>query len=406
MGDINRIPNKIIERSMYIERIRPFMRKGIVKVLTGHRRVGKSYVMYQLIQIIRREEPDANIVYINMEDLTYDHLRTYDRLHDYVSQHLKNDGRNYIFIDEIQEVAEFWRAVRSWALNELNDIYITGSNSQMMGADVAGMLSGRYVEIRIWSLTYSEFLTFHHLEDSDETLNLYMYYGGMPYLAHLPKDDDVVTEYLRSIYATIVLRDVVQRKGIRSSDLLERMIRFLADNVGSLFSAKSVSDFLKSQQVKLAPNQVHDYADALAEAYVVSQVRRYDVVGKRLFERGEKYYFENLGICNVVAGYRWQDRAKRLENVVYNHLAAIGYDIKVGTMGKEEIDFVCQRGGETLYVQVALELSREETVAREFGNLLRIRDNYRKVVVSTDHWCGASYEGVEHVHVRELLMWK
>lgn len=319
---------------------------------------------------------------------------------------MKKDQKNYIFIDEIQEVSEFWRAVRSWALNEKNDIYITGSNSRMMSADIAGMLSGRYVEFRIWSLNYKEFLLFHEMEDNDESLELYMYYGGLPYLAMLPKDDDIVNEYLKSIYSTIVLRDVIQRKAIRSSDILERLIRFLADNVGSLFSAKSISDFLKSHHVNLAPNQVQSFVEALVDAYIVAQVRRYDVVGKRIFERGEKYYFENLGICNIVSGYRWQNRAKRLENIVYNHLVAMGYDVKVGTLGQEEIDFVCQRAGEKLYVQVALELSREETVAREFGNLLRIRDNYRKIVVSTDHWHGASYEGVEHIHIRKLLMWE
>jgi predicted AAA+ superfamily ATPase len=200
-----------------------------------------------------------------------------------------------------------------------------------------------------------------------------------------------------------VLRDVVQRKKIRNTAFLEQLIRFLADNIGSLFSSNSISDFMKSQRVNISPSQVSEYADALADAFVVDKIGRYDIVGKKLFERGEKYFFENMGIHNAVAGYKPQDRAKRLENIVCNHLLFCRYDIKVGSLPAGEIDFVCTRGGETLYVQVAVELSTSETIAREFGNLLKIKDNYPKIVVSGERSFENTYEGVEHIFIRDFL---
>lgn len=335
--------------------------------------------------------------------MEYDSIRDYAQLYSYVKEHSLANQRNYVFIDEIQEIDDFRRAVRSLALNDAYDIYITGSNSEMFSSDLANELGGRYVEFRIHSLTYMEFLRFHGLDDNDDSLEKYIHYGGLPYLVNLRLEDAVVAEYLTSIYSTIVLRDVVQRKKIRNTVFLEQLIRFLADNVGSLFSSKSISDFLKSQRVKLAPNQVAGYADALADAFIVTRVGRYDIAGKRLFERGEKYYFEDMGVRNAIVGYKPQDRAKRLENVVCNHLLACGYDVKVGSMATEEIDFVCGRNGETLYVQVSDELSRQETVDREFGNLLKIKDNYPKMVVSREHSFECSYSGVGHVNIRDFL---
>ena len=314
-----------------------------------------------------------------------------------------SERKNYIFIDEIQEIADFKVTIRSLAIDDNNDIYITGSNSEMFSSDLANELGGRYVEFRIYSLSYLEFLNFHKLSNDDVSLEKYFHFGGLPYLIHLPLEEPVVMEYVRSVYSTIILRDVVERKKIRNTVFLEQLIRFLANNVGSLFSSNSISDFLKSQQVKISPNQVSEYADSLVEAFVVHRLGRYDIVGKKIFERREKYFFENMGIHNAIAGYKPQDRAKRLENIVCNHLLFCGYDVKVGTLSSEEIDFVCTRGRETLYVQVAIELSSPETIAREFGNLLKIRDNYPKIVVSGERSFENSYEGVEHIYIRDFL---
>ena len=379
------------------------MKTPIIKVMIGHRRVGKSYILFQLMELIIEEEKNANIIYINKEDIEFVDITYYKELNQYITARLVNNRRNYIFVDEIQEIEDFQIAIRSLALDDNNDIYITGSNSQMFSSDLANELGGRYVEFRIYSLSYLEFLDFHDLPNNDESLEKYTRFGGLPYLIHLPMDESVVMEYIRSVYSTIVLRDVIKRKKIRNTEFLEQLIRFLANNIGSLFSSKSISDFLKSQKVNISPSQVSEYADSLVEAFIVHRVGRYDIVGKRLFERGEKYFFENMGIRNSIAGYKPQDRAKRLENLVCNHLLYCGYDVKVGTLATEEIDFVCTRDRETVYVQVAIELSSPTTIAREFGNLLKIKDNYTKIVVSGEHSFEDSYEGVEHIYIRDFL---
>lgn len=393
----------IFQRELYISKISPFIDKQIVKVLTGHRRVGKSYILYQLIDIIEASNKSANIIYINKEDITFDKIRDYEQLNDYVASKLKNDTKNYIFVDEIQLITDFHIAVKSWALDENNDIYITGSNSNLLSSDLANELGGRYVEFTIYSLSYLEFLDFHKLDNNDDSLERYFRYGGLPYLIHLPYDDAVIKEYLSSIYSTIVLKDVIQRKKIRNTDFLERLILFLASNTGNLFSSKSINDYLKSNKEESSVNQIIEYTNALAEAFVVHRIGRYDIAGKKVFERGKKYYFENLGIRNVIAGYKPQDRARRLENVVLNHLLYCGYSVKVGTLPPEEIDFVCTKNGETLYVQVTIELSSQETIDREFGNLLKIKDNYPKIVVSGERSFENTYEGIEHIYIRDFL---
>lgn len=403
ISDMANFPSILHRRDTYIERIKPFMRTPIVKVMIGHRRVGKSFILFQLIDLIRSEEKNANIIYINKEDIDFVDIISYHELYDYISMKLVNGKKNYIFIDEVQEIKDFKIAIRSLALDDHNDIYLTGSNSKMFSSDLANELGGRYVEFRIYSLSYPEFLKFHCLSNDDDSLEKYIHFGGLPYLIHLPLTEAVVMEYISSVYSTIILRDVVERNKIRNTIFLEQLVRFLANNIGSLFSSKSISDFLKSQKVKMSPSLVSEYADSLTEAFVVHQVGRYDIVGKKFFERGEKYFFENMGIRNVIAGYKPQDRAKRLENLVCNHLLFCGYDVKVGTMNTEEIDFVCTRGGETLYVQVAMELSSSETIYREFGNLLKIRDNYPKIVVSGERSFENSYDGVKHIHIRDFL---
>lgn len=397
-------PLLIKKRENYIQRILPFMRKPIIKVLTGQRRVGKSYILLQLMEQIRAEEPQANIIYINREDMEYDFMTGAKELNDYVQSKMANNKRNYIFIDEIQDINQFEKALRSLLLDENNDIYITGNNAKMLSGELATYLSGRYVEFTIYSLCYSEFLYFHNLEDSDDSFALFSKFGGLPYLIHLKLEDSIVFEYLKSIYSTIVFRDVVTRYNIRNTLFLEKFILFLADNIGSIFSAKSISDYLKSQNTKLATNQIQTYADFLTSSFLVHKVGRYDLVGKKIFEIGDKYYFENMGIRNTICGYKLQDRAKVLENIVYNHLLYCGYQIKVGALAGQEIDFVCEKAGEKLYVQVALRLDEETTIQREFGNLLKIQDNYPKIVVTNDQFAGNTYEGVKHLYIRDFLM--
>ncbi|NDO61351.1 ATP-binding protein [Bacteroides caecimuris] len=397
-------PRILKKRKGYIDRIKPFMQKSVAKVLTGQRRVGKSFLLYQLIEEILAEEPDANIIYINLEDFAFSFLQTAEDLHSYIISHSKEKAKNYIFIDEIQDIPGFEKIIRSLLLNEDNDIYITGSNAKMLSGELATYLSGRYIEFKIYSLSYSEFLEFHGLTESETSYELYSRYGGLPYLLNLPLEDETVNEYLKSVYSTIVFRDVVSRYKLRNTLFLEKLIQFLSENIGNLFSAKNISDYLKSQHTTISVNQIQSYTEYLNNAFLIHRVERYDLIGKRVFEIGEKYYFENMGIRNIVIGYRITDKAKILENLVYNHLLYKGYDIKVGYYGDKEIDFIGEKNGEKLYIQVALKIDSDKTAEREFGNLLKIQDNYPKIVITEDTFNGNSYEGIRHCPIRRFLM--
>lgn len=396
-------PKILKKREGYIEHIKPFMRKSVAKVLTGQRRVGKSFLLYQLIEEILSEEPNANIIYINLEDFAFSSLQTAQDLHSYIISQSRKKENNYIFIDEIQDIPGFEKVVRSLLLNEDNDIYITGSNANLLSGELATYLSGRYVEFKIYSLSYPEFLEFHELMESEKSYELYSRYGGLPYLLNLPLEDETVNEYLKSIYSTIVFRDVVSRYKLRNTAFLEKLIQFLSENIGNLFSAKNISDYLKSQHATVSVNQIQNYTEYLSNAFLVHRVERYDLIGKRVFEIGEKYYFENMGIRNIVVGYRITDKAKILENLVYNHLLYKGYKVRIGYYGDKEIDFIGEKNGEKLYIQVAVKIDSEKTAEREFGNLLKIQDNYPKMVITEDNFKGNSYEGIRHCPIRQFL---
>jgi predicted AAA+ superfamily ATPase len=364
--------------------------------------VGKSYLLYQIINYLKSDDPNANIIYINKEDLQFDSIKDAASLNEYVLSQSRPDVINYIFIDEIQDIVDFEKALRSLLLVESNDIYITGSNANLLSGELATHLSGRYVEFNVYSLSYTEFLQFHSLEDSDQSLESYIKFGGLPYLIHIGLSD-ISFEYLNSIYNTIVYRDVVSRYNLRNNQFLDKLIEFLADNIGSLFSAKRISDFLRSQNTNIAPNQIQQYCAHLANAFIIHEADRFDLAGRRIFEIGSKFYFENTGIRNVITGYKVKDRGKLLENVVYNHLRFLRYQVYVGVLRAREIDFVCERGNERLYIQVALRLDTDATIDREFKNLLDIPDNYPKIVVSEDHFKGNTYEGIRHLHVRDFV---
>lgn len=395
-------PNSI-PRPLYIDRVLPFVGKDLIKVFTGQRRVGKSHLLFQLMAIIKEKDSDSNIIYINKEDLAFRTIKNAEDLNKYVIENQSKAHKNYVFIDEIQEIENFEDVLRSLLLDTSIDLYCTGSNAQLLSGDIAGRLSGRFIEIQVYSLTYTEFLTFQQLEDTVESLQKYMKYGGLPYLKHIPLEDNVVFEYLKNIYSTIVFRDVINRYAVRNTPFLEQLVFFLASNIGSIFSAKKISDFLKSQKVNIAPNQVQIYVQHLANAFLIHQVKRYDVEGKRLFEIGEKYYFENLGIRNALWGYHPQDMGKIMENIVYNHLVAHNFTVNVGVLGANEIDFIAEKNGEKVYIQVALSLLEEKTIQREFGNLQKIKDNYPKMVVTMDAFSGNTVEGIAAIDLKSFL---
>lgn len=395
-----------IPRQKYLKRIEPFIGKNLIKVFTGQRRVGKSYLLFQLMEEVKKRDSEAKILYINKEDLSFAHIRNADDLNAYVLQNKSADGKTYVFIDEIQDIENFEAALRSLLLDKNLDLYCTGSNANLLSSDIAGHLSGRYIKIPVYSLSYSEFLQFHQLEDSDEVLEKYLKFGGLPYLIHLSLEDPIVFEYLENVYSTILFRDVINRFSVRNTAFLEQLVLFLASNTGSLFSAKKISDFLKSQKINIAPNQVQTYIQHLTNAFLIHRVNRYDITGKRLFEIGEKYYFENLGIRNALWGFRPEDRGKILENVVYNHLLTENYKVQVGIIADNEIDFIAEKNGEKTYIQVALTLNEEKTIEREFGNLLKIKDNYPKLLITMDRFSGNTFEGVKVTDLRTFLLGK
>lgn len=391
-----------ISREAYMEKLIPFIDKDVIKVLVGQRRVGKSYMLFQLIEYLVKRNPGAPILYINKELKDFDFIRNNDDLHDFVRTN-SGEQKTYLFIDEIQDIEHFENALRSLLATGIYDIYCTGSNAQLLSGDIAGHLSGRVLEVKIFSLSYKEFLQFHKLDNHAGTLEKYLKFGGLPYLINLPLEDHIVFDYLKNIYATILYKDVVGRYNIRNTHFLENLVKYTADNIGNIVSAKRISDFLKSQRTNISTQVVLNYLMHLTNALMLFKVSRADLYGKKIFESWEKYYFEDIGLRNSINGYRQADIGKVLENVVYLHLLISGYEVNIGVSGNTEIDFVGCKNGEKIYVQVAYLLPDQTTIDREYGNLLKIKDNYPKYVVSMDEVHGNTYRGIRQFHVRDFL---
>lgn len=393
---------RYIKRPLYLNKISPFIDKDIIKVIVGQRRVGKSYLLFQIMDLIKEKHKNANIIYINKELNEFDKIKNHQDLLAYIGKNTKGK-KNYIFIDEIQDIEKFEKALRSLKAKGEYDIYCTGSNANLLSGELATYLSGRYIEIKVFSLSYGEFLHFHKLKESQESFLKYIKYGGLPYLLNLELNDEIVYNYLKSVYNTILLKDVVARYKIRNVSFLENLITYLADNTGSLVSAKKISDFLKSQKINISPNIVLDYLSFLVSAFFVFKVSRVDIQGKKIFEVNDKYYFEDLGLRHSVVGYKQPDINKVLENLVFLHLQISGYKVAIGQLKDKEVDFVCEKQGKKIYIQVAYIIT-DENKEREFGNLLAIQDNYPKIVVSMDEMIdGKSHKGVEHKNIRDFL---
>ena len=392
-----------IERPLYIDRIKPYIGKNLIKVLTGQRRVGKSYLMMQIRDLIRENEPGTRIIYINKELHEFSMITDNVSLLEYVNRQHARKGKVALFIDEIQDIDSFEKALRDLVTRKNFDIYCTGSNARLLSGELATLLSGRYIEIRVYGLSYPEYIMFRDIKDSAETFRTYLREGGLPFLIHMGSDVHVVNEYLNTIYNTILLKDVVARYNIRNVKLMENLVLFLAGNIGSIVSARKISEYLKSQKINISIQVVIDYLGYLESSFLIHRVRRSGIMGKRIFEIGEKYFFSDIGIRNVIAGYNPTDIHKILENVVFLHLRIAGYDVTVGSEGGREIDFIASRGGKRIYVQVAYLLEKPETAEREFGNLLDIRDNFPKYVVTMDELNETdSYLGIHRIHVKDF----
>lgn len=394
---------KRINRIYYTQRISNLLGKGEVIVLTGHRRAGKSCILECLKDML---DEQGNVLYLDMENPDNISISTFEHLNTWIKEHISKDRHNYILIDEIQEITDFEKTLRYWIKQDNIDIIVTGSNAMMLSSDIASVFAGRYFRVHVNSLSYSEYLQFNSLQNSDDSLLSYLHWGGLPFLSNISNDDiRSRTDYLGSIYDTIFVKDIVSRKQIRNVSLIDNLAHFVADNNGKLFSANSIAKYMKGKDNAVSSNTVAEYMDTLCATYMIDKVKRYDIKGKRLFEQQDKYYFEDLGLRNYLCrDKRLVDMEKVLENAVYLKLKQEGYDVYVGQLDGKEIDFVARRGEDTIYYQVALRISNEETYEREFGNLKLIRDNYPKYVITMDNISSMINDGgIKVIHAKDFL---
>ncbi len=398
---------EIIVRKTYLTHIISHLNRGMMIILVGQRRVGKSFMLRQTHNWLKENRPDATVVYINKELLDFSHITNAKELHDFVSPQFTPGGDNYLLIDEVQDIEGYENALRSLHAEDRCQIIATGSNAYIFSTDLSTRLAGRYIEIPIYGLSYTEFLEFHGLEDSDAALADYLRIGGLPGLRLYDiKDEIPVRDYLQGVYNTIMMRDVIAREQIRNVPFIENLSRFIADNDGKLITTGSIVKFMKSQGEQISNTMTAAYISHLCKALIIKPVARYDIHGKKLFEQIFKYYFADHGLRNYLCGFNLRGSIEKvMENVVYLHLLTRGYNVNVGILRAGEIDFVATKGNRTIYVQVSYMLASEETVEREFGNLAAIKDNFPKYVVTMDPVTGGfdRYPGINHVHLREFL---
>ena len=384
----------MIKRELYLKQIRNFIDKPIIKVITGMRRSGKSMILKLISEeLLEKGVSPQNIIYINFESLMFDDLTEFKALYRYIiekSQNLK--GKIYILLDEIQEVQHWEKAINSFMVDLDCDIYITGSNANLLSSELATYIAGRYIEIKIYPLSFAEYIDFAKKQNpqkiltKEEYFEEYLQFGGLPGIHNFNYDKNNIYQYLADIYNSILLKDVIAKNNkIRDVDLLERIVLYAFDNIGNTFSAKNVSDFLKSQGRKLSRETVYNYLKALENAYILSRVQRYDIKGKSILETMEKFYLMDLGFRHTKLGYRSNDIAGYLENIIYLELLRRKYTVNIGKLQTKEIDFIGSFQEKKLYVQVTYLLSSPETIEREFSPLKNIEDNYPKYVLSMDN---------------------
>lgn len=399
----------MMKRELYMKQIRPFIGTELIKVMTGIRRCGKS-VMLELIQeeLMESGVDPAQFISINFEDMNYAHLQTAKALHDEITKRAINmDGKMYLFFDEIQEVTDWEKCINSFRITLDCDIYITGSNAKLLSGELATYLGGRYVEFVIYPFSFAEFLELYHTVSPNtsvtECFQKYLLSGGMPYLANIRYEEAPSKLYLHDLFNSVQLKDILKRNKIRDVDLLERIIAYVIANVGTTFSATSLAKFLKNEKRTVSSETILNYIKYCCDAYLFYQVKREDLQGKQILASNEKYYIADHGIREAVFGGNMRDINLILENIIYLELLRRGYKITVGKLGDKEIDFVCDKQGEKLYVQVCYLLASEETIQREFGAYDNIRDNYPKYVVSLDEF-DMSRNGIKHRNVRDFLL--
>lgn len=399
---------KLIPRPFYEDHVLRLIDRNTILFLIGQRRVGKSFILRLLKDRLENDYPDATIIYINKEYAEADEIITARDLYNYADSIFPKGGRNYLLIDEVQDIENYETALRSLYAEERCQIIATGSNAYVFSSELSTRLAGRYIEIPIYNLSYREFLRFHNLEDSDHSLREFLQVGGLPGLRHFDISDETqVKDYLFGVYNTIMLQDVINRERIRNPRFIKSLSLYMADNIGKLFSVRNIANTMISQGDKVSSQLTSTYLEYLVNSLLIKEVSRYDIHGKKLLEQVGKYYFSDHGLRNLLSGFNLLGSIEKvMENVVYLHLLQQGYEVEVGVLRVGEIDFVARKGSRMVYIQVTYLLASEETVQREFGNLAAIRDNYPKYVVSMDPVSGSlsQYPGIEHLTLRNFLL--
>ena len=387
----------MVIREAYLSKIRPVIGKDIIKVLTGIRRGGKSVLLEQ----VRDEINSPNTVFLNFEDLGLQHLCEYNAFHDYVCNKIGDSKEQfYLFFDEIQEVEGWEKAINSLRVKYKADIYITGSNSRLLSGELATYIAGRYVSFMVYPFSYAEFKSVNE----DYTFDDYIKYGGMPFLSSINFEPEISKNYLQDVFNSVVLKDIVKRNKIRDVDLLERIISYALANVGKSFSATSISKFFKAEKRTVAPETILNYLKACEEAYLLYRLKSQDINGKKLLKVNEKYYVVDHGLREAAVGSNLQNAEIILENIVGLELLRRGYKVCVGRVGEKEIDFVGEKDGEKLYLQVCYLMNEESTIEREFGSLLEVKDNYPKFVLYKESSFKGNYEGIPALPIEEWLL--
>ncbi|WP_339120755.1 ATP-binding protein [Fusobacterium nucleatum] len=399
------------KRELYIEKIKPFIDKDIIKVLTGIRRSGKSVMLKLIMEELKQNGIDEKqFININFENLINRELTTADKLHKYIlkrASEIKN--KCYIFLDEIQEVKDWEKCINSLRVNEEYDfdIYITGSNAKLLSGELSTYLAGRYVEFVIYPFSFKEFLdTLKPIQSNvstKEAFQKYIKFGGMPFLYNLAFEEEASLQYLKDIYSSIILKDITQKNKIRDTDLLEKVIDYLIMNIGNNFSATSISKFFKSENRKVSVETILNYIKATEEAFLIYKVSRDDLIGKKILNINEKYYIADHGIREAILESNQRDINQIFENIIYLELLRKGYNIRVGKVDNLEVDFVCTKRNEKIYIQVAYLLASPETIEREFSSLEKINDNYPKYVISMDEF-DMSRNGIRHINIIDFLL--
>ena len=398
---------ELIARPQYIEKLAGLINRGMMLILVGQRRVGKSKVLELFRDWLKANRSEANVVYINKELQEFSDIATAKQLYDYAIARLPEGAENYLLIDEIQDVANYENALRSLHAEARCQVIATGSNAYIFSSELGTHLSGRYIEIKVYNLSYGEFLQFLNMEDSDEALMQYLRIGGLPGLhAFKPEEHSQINDYFEGVYHTILVKDIVRREKIRNVSQLENVVRFVADNVGKPTSISNIARYMTSKGEKISEETVSNYLKYLRDAFLAIPIERFDIHGKLLLESNNKHYFSDHGIRNYLCGFNIRGSIEKImENVVWNHLRRQGFEVKVGVLRAGEIDFVATKAERRIYIQVAYLLASDETVRREFGNLAAIKDNYPKYVVSLDPVGGefSDYPGIGHVGLRDFL---